>query len=477
MSERISPGVAKAIYERTQQDPEWFMREVLGEDLWQRQIDILDAIRHHDEVAVKSCHGIGKSFTVARIVLWYLIAHPGCIIITTAPTDRQVRGILWKEIAVAYNNATRRGFPLGGRLLTQELEMAPKWMAMGFTSSESDVDRFVGWHADAGVLVVLDEACGISETIFDKGVAGLMTGNNCKTLAISNPTNPDAPFAKMFEKDRVKKITVSAFDTPNFTEFGITQDDIASGKWKEKASSTPRPYLVTPKWVASRYEDWGPESPTYISKVLGQFPKLSEDSFISADAVKNLKDNNLIKDSDDSKILGVDVARFGPDYSVGYVNEGGICKRLFKKRGLSVTELVRFIIQQVKEHNITEIRIDADGLGAGVYDQLFDEFFNTSVSVIAMHGGKKAFDSERFANQRAEWYWGFKTLAENEDISLEGDIRELVDQFASLPYKVRDNGQIAMISKQELKRKGRSSPDEADALVYATAKVSRFVVL
>jgi len=45
--------------------------------------------------------------------------HPS-IVITTAPTDRQVRGILWKEIRAAH---ARSRYPLGGTLLSQELKL------------------------------------------------------------------------------------------------------------------------------------------------------------------------------------------------------------------------------------------------------------------------------------------------------------------------------------------------------------------
>ena len=66
------------------------MREVLGQALWARQEEVLEVVAAHRQVTVRSCHGTGKSFVSACAVLWWLYCHRPSLVITTAPTARQV---------------------------------------------------------------------------------------------------------------------------------------------------------------------------------------------------------------------------------------------------------------------------------------------------------------------------------------------------------------------------------------------------
>jgi hypothetical protein len=46
-------------------DPVLFASHVLGMDLWEREIEILRTIKSHRRTAVKACHSVGKTFTLA----------------------------------------------------------------------------------------------------------------------------------------------------------------------------------------------------------------------------------------------------------------------------------------------------------------------------------------------------------------------------------------------------------------------------
>ena len=94
---------AAAEFERIRRDPVRFCRQTLGFDPWSKQREILEAIRDHDRVAVRSANAVGKTSLAARAVLWWLGGGPGSIALTTAPTDRQVRRLLWKEIRQGYH--------------------------------------------------------------------------------------------------------------------------------------------------------------------------------------------------------------------------------------------------------------------------------------------------------------------------------------------------------------------------------------
>jgi len=108
------------VVKRARLDPVWFVEHILGDKPGEDSKKVLEAVRDNTEVSWRSCHSASKSWTAARVALWFLISHYKSRVITTAPTDRQVRGILWSEIRQAHANAV---YPLGGRMRTQELEM------------------------------------------------------------------------------------------------------------------------------------------------------------------------------------------------------------------------------------------------------------------------------------------------------------------------------------------------------------------
>ena len=91
-------SIQKAQWLETISDPVLFATNVLGTQLWQREIEILKSIQIHTRTAIKACHGVGKTFTLALAALWWLVRWADGIVLTTAPTFRQVGTQLWSEI-------------------------------------------------------------------------------------------------------------------------------------------------------------------------------------------------------------------------------------------------------------------------------------------------------------------------------------------------------------------------------------------
>jgi hypothetical protein len=79
-------------------DPVRFATAVLGVNLWERQIEILRSIQNCRRTAIKSCHGVGKTYALAVAALWWLARYPDGIVLTTSSTFRQVKTQLWSEI-------------------------------------------------------------------------------------------------------------------------------------------------------------------------------------------------------------------------------------------------------------------------------------------------------------------------------------------------------------------------------------------
>ena len=152
------------------------VRDIFGSTLWDHQEQILNAVRDHPKVAWRSCHGIGKTYVCARLVMWWLFSFPYSIVITTAPTWRQVEDLLWKEIRSSYYNSATE---LGGNLSPSATQLAidgKEWVAIGLSTNDSN--RFQGYHSEH-LLVVVDEAAGVAEEIFEAimGVYDLNDGH------------------------------------------------------------------------------------------------------------------------------------------------------------------------------------------------------------------------------------------------------------------------------------------------------------
>ena len=162
---------------KIQEDPIYFLDGILECGHWSKQDDILRSVFEHQRTTVKSCHGIGKTYIAARIVLAFLFAYKDSVVVTTAPTFRQVENILWREIRQA---ASRSVVKLGGNILKTKFEIDEKWYAIGISSDKDD--NFQGFHAEH-LLVVGDEAAGIPENTMQV-MEALMTSQGTHELLI-----------------------------------------------------------------------------------------------------------------------------------------------------------------------------------------------------------------------------------------------------------------------------------------------------
>src|SRR6202162_4346930 len=230
-------------------DPALFARIVLGADLWKTQREILTAVSQHSRVGVKAAHASGKSYAIAIAVLWWLTAYRDGIVVTTAPTWRQVEKVIRGEIKSAVLRSQLCGklrFPVPTQT---ELRLGPQNYAIGLSTGDSS--RFQGFHS-GHVLIVLDEAPGVRAEVYE-AVEGIRAGGQVHVLALGNPTVASGPFYEAFSAHRAtwKTFTINAFDTPNLEGLplealrllpkGLSEHDAA---FEYRA----RPYLVNRLW-------------------------------------------------------------------------------------------------------------------------------------------------------------------------------------------------------------------------------------
>ena len=451
----MTPAEQRELVQAGQADPAWWVRDVLGDDPWEMQSAILEAIRDHREVNVRSCHSAGKSWVASRAALWFLLNHPDSLVITPAPPARQVRGILWKEIGDAYHKAR---VPRGGDLSTTALRLGPAWRGLGFTAAEHDPDRFQGFHATS-TLVIVDEACGVSAAI-DTAVDSILSGEHPRLLRIGNPTNPATPFGLAFRQGRGQRFAISAFETPNFTVLGITLDDIRSGTWRDKVGASdglPAPDLVNPEWVADKWRQWGEGSPLFQARILAEFPSGGDTMLISLADVEAA----VVREPASHEgpvVFGVDVARHGSDETVVVLRLGDAISIVGSWTGRDTMATVGRVVDLARQYSPAAINGDEIGLGAGVLDRLVEG----GLPAVGINVARAPRDRERFENLRAELFWNLAEAISDGGLSLPDD-PVLVEQLAAIRYEFTSRGRIKLEGKAQMS----TSPDRADALALA----------
>ena len=132
----------------------------MGVELWEREIEILRSIKQHRRTAIKACHASGKTFTLTVATLWWVARYSNGIVLTTSPTQRQVKTQLWSEIHRLVARARIAYPPLNSIRL--ELRGEDNF-AFGFSINQTE--NFQGYHSKH-VLIIVDEAPGIEYGIW-----------------------------------------------------------------------------------------------------------------------------------------------------------------------------------------------------------------------------------------------------------------------------------------------------------------------
>lgn len=428
-------------------DPVGWMDTRLGVHLWSKQRQVAESVRDHRRTAVHSCHSSGKSFLAARLVCWWLeTTEPGeAYVVTSAPTEPQVKAILWREITRAHAKASLRGrtnqkewyLPTG--MASEEL------VAFGRKPGDLDEEAFQGIHARR-VLVVLDEAAGISSTLFD-AAGGLMANNECRLLVMGNPDFSGSRFREVCRPGSDwNVIHIGAHDTPNFTGESIP-DHLTH-------------LLIGQRYVDEVAQDHGESSARYQSRVGGEFPTADEDTLIPESWIQQALDRTLTPGEPNE--LGVDVGG-GGDRNVIAQRRGGVVRILSRDQEPNTMATAGRVIQALRETGASVAKIDTIGIGRGVVDRGREgghAFEPVNVS-------ERATNSERFANLRSELWWMMRERFAQGDLDLDPKATALARQFVGIKYTTTSRGQILVEKKDDMKRRFGHSPDDADAVVLA----------
>lgn len=466
-------------------DPVKWAKDVLGIHLWSKQIEICESVKRNKRTVVASCHSSGKSLVSSVLSCWWVAVHPpgSAIVISTAPTYRQVNAILWEEMRKHHRTAEALGLPLPGSITGSDVwKLANGQMVgMGRKPKDGDAHAFQGIHRRY-VLVIIDEAAGVPEELWT-GVEAITTTANSRILAIGNPDDRETTFGNVYEEERYdalwNRIRIPAQATPNFTGEYVPE---------------PLPdVLLQLGWVEDRRAAWGEDDARFKSKVLAEFPDNSEFGLFGAPLLAR-----AFVDSDENVqaagrlILGVDVARYGEDKSVVAMRRGTLCWVEEDWRGMDTVYTANRVLELAESHvrkaadgspaEVVEIRVDGIGVGAGVVDTLQAARVKYQrkhrkepwFTVREMNGSARpprelGGSISGYGNARAYWHDQLKHQMRNGRVRL-SQHDQLGDELRATRFRY-SSGKMYIESKEEIRSRGGKSPDYADAIVYVSAPV------
>lgn len=307
---------------------------------------------------IPAAHGVGKSFIAAVLILYATICGK-YLVISTAPTRRQVESIIWrnvndlfivlrksKKFKKVYGIDLENDYAIGQTFLRQvdsttvsinkrlwyedlcfgEFEVDTETLqtadnlgfAFGFTSRK-DTSSFQGLHAPK-MLMILDEATGVPDVIHEAALS-CVTGAGNHILRIGNPTERGVAFHQSCVAEGC--FPISAFDHPNVEPFYEKKSDGSYQLIDDSCLADDFvdliPGAISPKWVEEAFTKYGANSLFARTRIFAKFPLMGQGTtnLISSSLISravepfDYTDDDIIQFSTNNIFCGLDVGETG----------------------------------------------------------------------------------------------------------------------------------------------------------------------
>lgn len=482
-------------------DPVGYSREILHVNWTPAQQRIAELTQQPPyRVLVLSAHNVGKTHLGAGLTNWWYDTRDPGVVVTTAPTDRDVKDLLWTEVRLQRRGAGMGGFR--GRRAS-EIFGSEDHLAKGFTAARGE--SFQGRHRER-MLFLMDEAIGIDPVFWEVTETMFQNTGEHAWVCFLNPTDTASQAYQEwltagdgYPQRGWHVVSMGAREHPNIAAelagelppypgaVRLAQLDTWVRKW-----CTPIP----PGDATATEFEWPPRSgcwwrpgPLFECRAGGAWPSQSTYSVWShllfeACARSVVTDERLPRHTVPE--IGCDVARFGDDFTSMVCQDWGVALHHETHNGWSTTQtaaqLKRLCVQMVEhckrknpdfsiQAEQIPVKIDADGLGGGVVDQA-DGFNFIGIS------GSATLDSEDWRTVRSKLWFHAADLAKGAELHLGRLSKEAISllrqQCVAPRYKVIGRGQLEVEKKDETKARLGRSPDDMDALNLSLYRPPRF---
>lgn len=456
-------------------------------------------------VAIESATGTGKTYWLARLVFWFLDCFENSLVITSAPSEAQLKLGLWSELSMLYPTIkklrpkaskwkTRLAMettytnPDGTPLTAEEKErmQTESWHAVAFTTgvaaNEESSNKARGFHRKA-MLIILEECTGIPLPILT-AFQNTATGNTNYIVAVGNPDNEFDTLHQFAQQKDCFNIRISALDHPNI----VLQKELIEG-------------AVTQSSIDSRTDNYGEGSPLWNAMVRGISPAQASDALIKREWLEACINTEHPEERMSYNAVGVDVANsvggdmaataWGKSNTLLEVNEFQCENATHLAYNLLMTDIdleangyCAYGIPEIKDYDISPDCIGVDAVGVGV--ATVNAFADRGIEVQSLQGGawkeaipmaerwdggtKREEPMWRFQNLRSQMYWEFREDVRNKRVNICIKDKRILSEITKelcIPKVTYNSSAIALESKEDIKKRmGGKSPNKADAIVY-----------
>jgi hypothetical protein len=327
------------------------------------------------------------------------------------------------------------------------------WRADAMAWNAQRPEGFAGLHnLGRRILFIMDEASQIETPIWDT-TDGIFTDRDTEIilLAFGNPTRGVGRFYDIFQPEHPEH-----------------------SRWNTLAIDSRDVAITDKNELNALVEQYGEDHDYVRAFVRGIFPRLSDMQFISAESAMGALRRDVAAAMADPLVMGVDVARSTAGDETVIAFRKGQDARLIpwaRMRTDDTMEIAARVADMHQRYGADALFVDAGGVGGGVFDRLLQ----LGVPAVAVDSGKPddragaTTDPTRYANKRAAMWGAMKHWLGDGAIP---DLPGLIAQISGPMYghSVRRGIEgIVLEAKKDMKRRGLSSPDLADALALTFA--------
>lgn len=413
------------------------------------QTDVIKKLikRECDRFIVVAATQSGKSETLSVLLSLFALFYPNEQIVNVSATEEQARIIFERVKAhLVEDNPMIRQLVDMNRSLGASKEFSKRRMFMkngteirilatGRGETENVGAGLLGFSAS---ILTVDEAALIPSDVFTTKVLRMLgakrkSGLKKMLILSSTPQN-----ANWFE---------DAWNDPAYQRYKIDWKMAVEAGRMDINTVMEQKRKMTRTQFCSWYE--------------AEFPSMTEDSVFDMEEVNR---NTIPQDTNfyGEKILSVDIARFGADYTIFLLldktDAGYRVVDILSDEKKDLMHTVGRIVDLNKKHVFDKIIVDEAGLGGGCLDRLKEQ----SISVIGVIAGSKCTTetmSDVCLNLKAELYMKAKKLFETDRLKII-DKGQLKNELRKMKKEFQSTGKIRIIDPEE------KSPDYASALVY-----------
>lgn len=208
----------------------------------------------------------------------------------------------------------------------------------------------------------------------------------------------------------------------------------------------------------------------YPATAAEAFQVTGTESFISSRDVAAARRNKNIRPIG-AHIVGVDPAREGEDRAVYIHRRGRVAWGLKKENSSNSMHIVGRIkgILDAKDDPVDMVFIDRGGEGGAIYDRLCEMGYEERITLVNFGSRKTVLEPDKYFNKRAEMWGLMKEWLQDPNGVEIPDLDSLQADLTAPSYKYDSEQRVILEKKEEIKKRGLRSPDEADALALTFA--------